>query len=108
MRGASIQRQSVCQSGKGGQWIGAYHPSLWWFFNKVKRLWPASLKRRSQTARLSWERFIQHVARFFPPIRTTHPLPVTASTPEPEGGARCVSSARRVLYGGGWQRPSLP
>ncbi len=27
--------------------------------------------------------------------------PVTASTPEPEGGARCVSSARRDLCGGG-------
>jgi hypothetical protein len=40
-------------------------PSLWWFFNKVKRRWLASLKRRSQTARLSWERFIQFVARFF-------------------------------------------
>jgi RNA-directed DNA polymerase len=51
------------------------HPSLWWFFNKVKRLWLASLKRRSQTARLSWERFIPFVARFFPPIRTIHPLP---------------------------------
>jgi hypothetical protein len=25
---------------------------------------------------------------------------VTASTPEPEGGARCVSSARRYLCGG--------
>ena len=46
------------------------HPSLWWFFNKVKRLWLAALKRRSQTARLSWERFIQFVARFFPPIVT--------------------------------------
>src|SRR5260221_7593023 len=41
----------------------------------VKRLWLASLKRRSQTASLSWERFIQFVARFFPPIRTIHPLP---------------------------------
>jgi hypothetical protein len=51
------------------------HPGLWWFFNKGKRLWLASLKRRSQTARLSWERFIQFVARFFPPIRTIHPLP---------------------------------
>jgi hypothetical protein len=75
MRGASIQRQSVCQSGKGGQWIAPNHPSPWWFFNKVKRLWLASLKRRSQTARPSWERFIQLVARFFPPIRTIHPLP---------------------------------
>src|ERR1035437_2888667 len=51
------------------------HPSPWWFFNKVMRLWLASLKRRSQTARLSWERFIRFVARFFPPIRTIHPLP---------------------------------
>jgi hypothetical protein len=31
--------------------------------------------RRSQTARLNWERFIQFVDRFFPPIRTVHPLP---------------------------------
>src|ERR1700738_5535904 len=49
---------------------GNNHPSLWWFFNKVKRLWLAALKRRSQTARLSWEKFIQFVARFFPPIVT--------------------------------------
>ena len=55
--------------------VSGNHPSLWWFFNKVKRLWLASLKRRSQTARLSWEKFIQFVARFFPPIRTIHPLP---------------------------------
>src|SRR6266542_3515102 len=55
--------------------VSGNHPSLWWFLNKVKRLWLASLKRRSQTARLSWERFIQCVACFFPPIRTIHPLP---------------------------------
>jgi hypothetical protein len=55
--------------------VSGNHPSLWSFFNKVKRLWLASLKRRSQTARLSWERFVRLVARFFPPIRTLHPLP---------------------------------
>src|SRR3984885_5000213 len=55
--------------------VSGNHPSLWWFFNKVKRLWLASLKRRSQTARLNWERFIQFGDRFFPPIRTIHPLP---------------------------------
>jgi RNA-directed DNA polymerase len=55
--------------------VSGNHPSLWWFLNKVKRLWLASLKRRSQTARLSWERFIRLVARFFPPIKTLHPLP---------------------------------
>ena len=50
--------------------VSGNHPSLWWFLNKVKRLWLASLKRRSQTTRLNWERFIRLVARFFPPIRT--------------------------------------
>jgi RNA-directed DNA polymerase len=51
------------------------HPSLWWFFNKVRRLWLMSLRRCSQKARLSWEKFIRLVARFFPPIRTLHPWP---------------------------------
>ena len=55
--------------------VSGNHPSLWWFFNEVKRLWLASLTRRSQTACLSWERFIRLVERFFPPIRTLHPLP---------------------------------
>ena len=49
--------------------------SLWWFFDKVKRLWLASLRRRSQTARLNWAKFIRLVDRFFPPIRRLHPLP---------------------------------
>ena len=49
--------------------------SLWWFFNKVKRCWLASLRRRSQTARLNWEKFIRLVDRFFPPIRRLHPSP---------------------------------
>ena len=55
--------------------ISGNHPSLWWFFNKVRWLWLAALKRRSQKARLSWEKFIRLVARFFPPIKTLHPLP---------------------------------
>ena len=55
--------------------VSGNDPSLRWFFNKVRWLWLASLKRRSQKARLSWEKFIRLVARFFPPIRTLHPLP---------------------------------
>jgi hypothetical protein len=55
--------------------VSGNHPSLWWFFNKVRRLWLMSLRRRSQKAYLSWEKFIRLVARFFPPIRTLHPLP---------------------------------
>jgi hypothetical protein len=80
--------------------VSGNHPSLWWFLDKVKRLWLASLKRRSQTARLSWERFIRLVARFFPPIRTLHPLPCHRFDAKTRGGARCVSSARRDLCGG--------
>lgn len=49
--------------------------SLWWFCNEVRWRWLKSLKRRSQRAHLSWERFTQATARFFPPIRVRHPLP---------------------------------
>ena len=49
--------------------------SLWWFFNEVRWLWLKSLRRRSQKARLSWERFTRLVDRFFPPIKVLHPLP---------------------------------
>ena len=49
--------------------------SLWWFFNEVRWRWLKSLKRRSQTARLEWERFIRLTNRFFPQIRVRHPMP---------------------------------
>ena len=55
--------------------VSGNHPSLWWFFNQVKRLWLMSLRRRSQKAFLSWEKFIRLVDRFFPPIKTLHALP---------------------------------
>jgi RNA-directed DNA polymerase len=56
--------------------VSGNHPSLWWFCNQVRWLWLKSLRRRSQKARLSWERFIRIVDRFFPPIKVLHPLPV--------------------------------
>ena len=56
--------------------VSGNHPSLWWFCNQVRWLWLKSLRRRSQKARLSWERFIRIVARFFPPIKVLHPLPL--------------------------------
>ncbi len=51
-------------------------PSLGWFFNKVRRLWLRSLRRRSQKARLTWENFTRLTGRFFPPIKILHPLPL--------------------------------
>ena len=55
--------------------VSGNDPSLWWYFNKVKRLWLSSLKRRSQNASVTWEKFIRLIDRFFPPIRRLHPLP---------------------------------
>ena len=49
--------------------------SLWWFCNEVRWRWLKSLKRRSQKAYMSWERFTTLTDRFFPPIRVRHPLP---------------------------------
>ena len=55
--------------------VSGNHPSTWWFCNQVRWLWLKMLRRRSQKADLSWERFIRLVDRFFPPIKTLHPLP---------------------------------
>jgi RNA-directed DNA polymerase len=56
--------------------VSGNHPSPWWFCNQVRWLWLKSLRRRSQKARLSWERFIRIVDRFFPAIKVLHPLPL--------------------------------
>jgi group II intron reverse transcriptase/maturase len=55
--------------------VSGNHPSMWWFCNQVRRPWLRTLRRRSQKADLTWERFIRLVERFFPPIKTLHPLP---------------------------------
>jgi hypothetical protein len=56
--------------------VSGNSPSLWWFFNEVRWLWLRSLRRRSQKASLSWEKFIRLTGRFFPPIKILHPLPL--------------------------------
>ena len=55
--------------------VSGNHPSTWWFCNQVRGLWLKTLRRRSQKADLSWERFVRLVERFFPPIKSLHPLP---------------------------------
>ena len=54
--------------------VSGNHPSMWWFCNQVRWLWLKSLRRRSQKAHLSWERFTRIADRFFPPIKVLHPL----------------------------------
>jgi len=69
------------------------HPACGGFFNKVKRLWLASLKRRSQTAKASAGRgSSRFVARFFPPNRTLHPLPCHRFDARTRGRTRCVAA----------------
>jgi hypothetical protein len=50
-------------------------PSLWWYLNEVRWRWLKSLKRRSQRASISWEKFTGITNCFFPSIRILHPLP---------------------------------
>ena len=66
-------------------------PSLQRFVAEVRRRWLKILKRRSQHAFLHWDEFAHMTDYFVPPMRILHPLPI-AAMPEPEGGARCVSS----------------
>jgi len=49
--------------------------SLWWFCNEIRWRWLKTLRRRSQTARFDWDRFVRITNRFFPPIRVRHPMP---------------------------------
>ena len=41
--------------------VSGNHPSMWWFCNQVRWRWLKTLKRRSQKAYLSWERFLRLV-----------------------------------------------
>jgi RNA-directed DNA polymerase len=50
--------------------------ALFTFCFQVGRLWYRALRRRSQTARLTWERMRRLIARWLPPPRITHPYPL--------------------------------
>src|ERR1700688_1247776 len=60
-------------------------PSLWWYLNEVRWRWLKSLKRRSQRAFMSWEKFTSITDRFFPSIRILHPLPCHRFDARPRG-----------------------
>jgi RNA-directed DNA polymerase len=51
-------------------------PALATFCLQVGRLWYRALRRRSQTARLNWERMRRLIQRWLPPPRITHPYPL--------------------------------
>ena len=80
--------------------VSGNSPSLWWYFNEVRWRWIKSLKRRSQRAFMSWEKFTSSTYRFFPSIRILHPLPCHRFDARTRGRSPVVSSARRDLCGG--------
>ncbi len=51
-------------------------PALHTFCFQVGRLWCRTLRRRSQTARITWERMRRLIRRWLPPPRITHPYPL--------------------------------
>jgi RNA-directed DNA polymerase len=51
-------------------------PALSMFRFQVGRLWYRTLRRRSQTARITWERMRRLIGRWLPPARITHPYPL--------------------------------
>ena len=51
-------------------------PALFTFCSQVGWLWYRALRRRSQTARLTWERMRRLIQRWLPPPRITHPYPL--------------------------------
>ncbi len=51
-------------------------PALFTFCFQVGRLWYRTLRRRSQTARITWERMRRLIWRWLPPARITHPYPL--------------------------------
>jgi group II intron reverse transcriptase/maturase len=50
-------------------------PGLCAFRAEVSRLWHRSLKRRSQTHRMPWQRMRRHVDRWLPSTKICHPYP---------------------------------
>jgi len=51
-------------------------PALHTFRFQVGRLWYRTLRRRSQTARVTWARMRRLIGRWLPPARITHPYPL--------------------------------
>ena len=51
-------------------------PALFTFWFQVGRLWCRTLRRRSQTARITWERMRRLIRRWLPPPRICHPYPL--------------------------------
>jgi hypothetical protein len=84
------------------------HPSMWWFCNHVRWLWLKSLWRPVRGLVSPGRSSSGSSIASFLQSRCYTRCPVTASTPKPDGRARCVSGARRDPCGGGEKSSSQP
>jgi group II intron reverse transcriptase/maturase len=86
---AELRRRMHVPIPEVGRWLGRvveghlrYYgvpmngPALHMFRFQVGWLWYRTLRRRSQTARLPWERMRRLIQRWLPPARITHPYPL--------------------------------
>jgi RNA-directed DNA polymerase len=86
---AELRRRMHVSIPEVGRWLGLvveghlrYYgvpmngPALHTFRFQVGWLWYRTLRRRSQTARITWERMRRLVGRWLPPARITHPYPL--------------------------------
>jgi hypothetical protein len=74
-------------------------------FNDIARSqllphWRHALERRSQRARVGWDRMYRLERRWLPTAASCIPGRTPASTPRPKGGAQCVRRARWDPCGG--------
>jgi RNA-directed DNA polymerase len=67
--------------------------ALYTFRFQVGRLWHRTLLRRSQKARVLWDRMRRLIDRWLPPARTCHPIPCAAWASPPEVRAGCGNPA---------------
>jgi hypothetical protein len=90
--------------------VSGNHPSMWWYCNQVRWHWLRTLRRRSQKADLSWERFINLVDRFFlsanKDITPAALPPFRRQNPREEPGA--LAALAGIWAGGEEQSSSLP
>jgi RNA-directed DNA polymerase len=52
-------------------------PALQRFRHIIGRLWKRALDRRSQRARIRWDRMSRYIERWLPPVHICHPYPTT-------------------------------
>ena len=86
---AELRRRLHAPIPEGGRWLRAVveghlryygvpmnRPALFTFCFQVGRLWYRTLRRRSQTARITWARMRRLIGRWLPSARITHPYPL--------------------------------